>query len=240
MISIITIHKGNIQDLLETTSSIDQNYLHLSTEQQHENIIIFNGNPEEIELIRPSKYRSYIINQDKSLYDAMNLGVKHAKGSLCIFLNSGDVLYSHHSIYEALKYIDSKNQCYQFEVVLEFGRDLYYPKKNEDYFAHNGFFAPIGKQKIYFDTQKKISSDGEWSISYQSSYGLKRIDKPIVKMRLGGISNNPTVQSVRQRISFSMLDGCKEAIKFVLKLILGQQYFYRTIYQFKYKRFVSE
>jgi hypothetical protein len=59
-------------------------------------------------------------------------------------------------------------------------------------------------------------------------------------MRLGGISNNPTVQSVRQRISFSMLDGCKEAIKFVLKLILGQQYFYRTIYQFKYKRFVSE
>lgn len=91
-LSIITVNLNNKSGLQKTIDSvISQTY------KDFEWIIIDGGSTDgSKELIE--KYSSYITywvsEPDKGIYNAMNKGIKVAKGEYCLFLNSGDLLFN--------------------------------------------------------------------------------------------------------------------------------------------------
>lgn len=101
-LSIITINYNNKIGLQKTIDSVIS-----QTFKDYEWIIIDGGSTDgSKELIE--KYSSYITywisEPDKGIYNAMNKGIKVAKGEYLQFLNSGDALYSNIIIDELFKY----------------------------------------------------------------------------------------------------------------------------------------
>lgn len=46
---------------------------------------------------------------DRGIYNAMNKGIKQARGQFCLFLNSGDVLYESRTLEKAISYLNDGN-----------------------------------------------------------------------------------------------------------------------------------
>jgi glycosyltransferase involved in cell wall biosynthesis len=91
MLSIITINYNNINGLQRTVESVlSQNYSGLD-------YIIIDGDStdggREYILQNRNIFSSFIIEKDFGIYDAMNKGLKLAKGDFILFLNSGDLLH---------------------------------------------------------------------------------------------------------------------------------------------------
>ena len=86
--SIITVSKDNFDGLNQTYSSIKKiNF------KQFEWVVILKGNcKKSISLIKSEKkiQKKIIINKDKNLWDAMNIGVINSIGEYLIFMNAGD------------------------------------------------------------------------------------------------------------------------------------------------------
>jgi len=89
-LSIITINFNNAEGLKKTIESvIDQTY------SDFEYIIVDGGSQDgSVEIIKKyEKHIKYWISEsDNGIYNAMNKGLKAAKGEYCQFLNSGDCL----------------------------------------------------------------------------------------------------------------------------------------------------
>lgn len=89
--SVITVNYNNKEGLEKTILSvISQKY------KDYEYIIVDGGSTDgSLKVIK--KYENYFSwwcsELDKGVYNAMNKGIKHAKGVFLIFMNSGDVFY---------------------------------------------------------------------------------------------------------------------------------------------------
>lgn len=91
LISIITINLNNLEGLKRTMDSVFN-----QTSRDYEYIIIdggsTDGSKDYIEL-NADKLDFWISKKDKGIFNAMNQGIKEAKGEFLLFLNSGDWLY---------------------------------------------------------------------------------------------------------------------------------------------------
>lgn len=90
-LSIITVNLNDRVGLEKTMKSVlDQSF------PDFEYIIVDGGSTDgSVEVIEEHKDRlAYWTSEpDTGIYNAMNKGIKHAKGEYCLFLNSGDWLY---------------------------------------------------------------------------------------------------------------------------------------------------
>jgi hypothetical protein len=88
-LSIITVVKNDLSSLKSTHRSIN------SLAIDYEWIVIDGGSDPETShwmQILVSAHTSYLCEQDKNLYDAMNKGIKLATGTHLLFINAGDEL----------------------------------------------------------------------------------------------------------------------------------------------------
>ena len=87
-LSIITVNFNNKEGLKKTIQSVvNQKY------DNFEYIVIDGASTDgSINVIEENKDKItyYVSEPDKGIYDAMNKGIKQAKGKYCLFLNSGD------------------------------------------------------------------------------------------------------------------------------------------------------
>lgn len=96
--SIISICKNCKKDLLETLNSIKNQEFDMNTVE----IIVIDGNSTDgtamaVELFRNENKHinlTFVSENDRGIYDAMNKGVKNANGEWCVFLNAGDLFYN--------------------------------------------------------------------------------------------------------------------------------------------------
>lgn len=106
-LSIITINRNNAEGLKKTLESVAA-----QTCRDFEHIIIDGASTDgSVDVIKEyvaspaGKNVSYWISEpDSGVYNAMNKGIKKATGDYCLFLNSGDSLYTKDVIQKVLPY----------------------------------------------------------------------------------------------------------------------------------------
>ena len=209
-VSIITVCFNSVSTIKDTIESV--------IGQGYENIeyIIIDGNSNDgtNEIIRQyaDKISFYMSETDKGIYDAMNKGINSATGDLIGILNSDDIYINNRviskmvanigtcdGIYADLVYVDQFN----LNKVKRIWRSGQYSKGSFKWGwmpPHPTFFL---KKECYdkygnYNTLMKSAADYEFMLRviHKHKISLSYLSEIIIKMRVGGISNN----SLRNRI----------------------------------------
>ncbi|MDO9000948.1 MAG: glycosyltransferase family 2 protein [Bacteroidota bacterium] len=101
LLSIITVNLNNCSGLEKTINSVINQNTNI-----FEHIIIDGcSNDGSVGVIKNNseKITYWVSEKDNGIYDAMNKGVKAAKGDYCLFLNSGDVFNDKDTINQLAK-----------------------------------------------------------------------------------------------------------------------------------------
>tara|TARA_R110002051_G_scaffold184787_1_gene254014 strand:- start:397 stop:1146 length:750 start_codon:yes stop_codon:yes gene_type:complete len=204
-ISIITVCFNSITTLEDTIKSvISQTY------QDIEYIVIDGGSTDgTLDLIH--KYKKHInktvSEPDKGIFDAMNKGVKMATGDIVGLINSDDLFDSNQVIEKVMKVFNSNPQLDSLYA------DLYYVsqtdtnktirhwvtgrKKSFHKGWHPGHPTFYVKKNIYdtkglYNIDLTLAADFEIMLRFIEKYKISTyyLKEPLVRMRLGGASNN--------------------------------------------------
>jgi len=239
-IAIITVHKDSDDDLIKTIKSVGSQKikpdLHL--------IVAKRINKSFIKKIK-NKYTKIIVGKDKSLWNAMNIGLNKTSKYHVIFINSGDELI----YFEAISLIKSaikkyKDKCLIFKNLNVFNEIVFDIKNfffNKDNYSPHPSFVRPPSNNFFFDENIYISSDAVWMKQNINFFGKIKIYKNLSMHYLGGQSSKPTFISTKHQFTLSFLDGFKELMKLVLLKMLSQKFYYILIYFYKckihYKKF---
>lgn len=205
-ISIITVVYNNEKTIKEAIESV------LSQSYSNIEYIIIDGNSVDstVNIIKEYELKlGYFISEnDRGIYDAMNKGIKAATGDVVGILNSDD-LYQDTNVIESI--MNQFNQDSSLDIV--YG-DLVYVKSNNvdrvvrnwNSKSYNNNFFEAGnvpphpslfvKRKVYeeagfFNLDYKLAADYEFMLRIFKKHNFKSkyINQVIVKMRLGGATN---------------------------------------------------
>lgn len=209
-LSIITINLNNREGLQRTIDSVI-----CQTFRDFEWIVIDGGSTDgSRELIEQyADHIAYWVSEpDKGIYNAMNKGIKVAKGEYLQFLNSGDWLYknttlgncfSHNStadiLYGDLFFCDGENMekcCYpkQLSIRYFYNLSLGHP---------SSFIKRILLQEEPYDENLKIVSDWKFFLSQAlKNKEFEHIDEMVSCFDTHGISsiNQSIVEEERRQI----------------------------------------
>ncbi len=233
MISVVTVNYGLNKDLIRTMHSMPN----LSAFMEH--IVVASGlnNAESDELRKnfSSPFRKFIINQDVSIYNAMNIGLKHCTGKHVLFLNGGDTFVPDLGTFTALGQL-SDSSCHAFRTHQIWRENVYIRpslkkiKKLKNFPGHQGFLAPLNGATPYFEEKRTISADMYWMKECIKRFGVDIHERVVANFFLGGLSNYPTVSTIKNRLkNQGVADGLKEALKFSLRNALSDDLYYELI-----------
>ena len=202
--SIITPVKNNskyiLQNILSVKNQSFKNFEHI--------IIDGKSNDQTIPIIKKNSHSKLrlISERDRGIYDAMNKGIKIAKGDIICILNSDDYFYKN-----ALKIINKyftiyKNIDFIFGTV--FKHKLmhgYYPKK---IFWTFGFYTThsVG----FFIKKKSHSKVGLYNLKYKYSSDYDFFYRMIVKKKLNGMATKKN-----EIIGFFRPGGYSSKVKYI-------------------------
>ena len=248
-ISIITPVLNGEKTLQKTINSVrDQNF------KNFEHIIvdgISSDNTHEIIKKNKKYFSKIIIEKDKSIYDAMNKGIKIASGDLIGILNADDY-YNNEAFSHVIKtynlsskkktiiYGDMFNE-YDQTKVLSFGdlsNDAF--KKGIFQINHPTVFVPrsLYEHIGFFNINFSTGADREFILrAHDNNANFVKIDKPLATFRLGGFTSVYSFKIIFDRTieEFNILKKYYSNI-FALKVALKKFYrmtrnnFYYNIY----------
>jgi glycosyltransferase involved in cell wall biosynthesis len=233
-ITVITPTFNSANTILANLASVkNQKYKNL------EHIIIDNKSVDgTLNLIKKQndKRIKIVSEQDNGIYDAINKGIKLAKGEIISILHSDDKYYNNHTLLNIINNFEDRN------IDIIYG-DLLYTKKNNlnkiirywkstNYIQgmffkgwsppHPSFFV---KKKIYqkfglYST--KIGNPADIELMYRflelKKVNNKYINKILIKMRYGGKSNKNFFEILKQNfqiLNFLNLKNPISVIKFI-------------------------
>lgn len=201
-ISIITINFNNAAGLLKTVNSVIA-----QTSSEFEYIIIDGGSTDgsrDIILQNKNALSFWVSEKDQGIYDAMNKGIKAAKGDYLLFLNSGDTLFEPATLGKALHELNDAEIVYgnmkiQKDNVVSDGfmpDVLSFEHMMRDTLWHPVSFirkSLFGKNGMY-DTTFKICGDYDFffKVIIEKKVSTKHINKFISVFDLSGISSLET------------------------------------------------
>lgn len=227
-ISIITVCYNSVNTIGHTIKSV-ASQTHLNKEH-----IIVDGASKDatMEIVRSSPSISRFVSEpDLGIYDAMNKGLKLATGDVIGILNSDDFyvddsvltqvaeVFANSEIdacYADLVYVDQQDTN---KVVRYWKSRTYVPGlfKRGWMPAHPTFFV---KREVYeelgdFDLSFRFQADFELTMRFLEIYRITAmyIPKIIIKMRVGGVSNNSIINIVKGNIE--AYKACKKNHLFI-------------------------
>lgn len=211
-ISVITATWNSVSTLQECINSIDaQSY------KNYEHIVVDGVSSDgTIELLNlnTKPFRSVMIESDTGIYDALNKGIQRATGDIIGFLHSDDVFFDE-------KVLEDVAKAFRNPLVCGVYGDLYYVEKNDlskvirrwisssfkKYYLKIGWMPPhptLYVRKEWYqsigglDASYKISADylSTLKLFSKNNFISVYIPRALIKMRLGGISNNSLMNIV--------------------------------------------
>lgn len=201
-LSIITINYNNASGLERTIKSVVA-----QTRSNIEYIVIDGKSTDESSDIIHSytdRIDYWVSEPDLGIYNAMNKGIKQAKGEYLLFLNSGDELDSKTDLQTIINELSSNEDIFIFNVELVSGytkQKKFYPEVLDikyffsDTIAHPG--ALISKKVLIdhggYNESYKIVSDWAFFVDAIcfSKCSYKFIDKDLAIFYHDGISSKP-------------------------------------------------
>ena len=200
-ISIISINYNNKEGLRKTVESVvNQTY------KNFEYIVIDGGSTDDSTDILDEYHEkiNYIVSEpDSGIYNAMNKGIKVAKGDYLLFLNSGDCLIDQFVIQKVITELNDKISIYYGNLIYSSNgipKTLNTPpdKLSFNFFLNNSLPHPASfiKRELFFkyfmyNESLKIISDWEFFIYVicKMNESYKHIDFTIADFDDGGISS---------------------------------------------------
>lgn len=210
LVSIITVVYNGEKYLERTIQSVVN---HAPTEFEY---IVIDGASKDRTLDIIKKYSSqihvWISEPDQGLYDAMNKGLKLAKGELVWFLNAGDQIYSS-IVTKTILELGTKHDIYYGEtlVVDEFentigNRRLKSPKVLNWKSFRNGMVvchqSIIIKKTITgpYLTKYRVAADFQWVLeSLKKTNNIYNLNQYVCKFLDGGINKQKIPQGLKER-----------------------------------------
>jgi glycosyltransferase involved in cell wall biosynthesis len=215
-ISIITVC-FNSEDTIEDTvrSVISQTYNNIE-------YIVVDGKSQDSTLSIIQNYKediSVILSEeDKGLYDAMNKGIRLSTGDIVGTLNSDDVYFNKHVLSKIAKcYLDPLINCSYGDLV--YVENVHQDKVVRRWVSSSFSYALLLKgwipahptfycrRELYeelgcYNTQYKLAADYDLLLRFFLSNKLKAyyIPEVLVKMRVGGVTNNKLINIVSQNV----------------------------------------
>lgn len=205
-LSIITINYNDQKGLEDTFKSV-----FAQTHQQFEYVVIDGGSTDgSKELIEQhaDKIDYWVSEKDTGIFNAMNKGIKTAKGAYLLFLNSGDTFYNHEVLQQAVQQISNEHQIYYGDVQRVFNDGTTtiktYPKELKFSFfvdsaiAHQSaivkrtLFEKVG----YFNENYKVFADWEFFVCAICKYDVpyKHLGLIVANYDMSGISSDTSTQ----------------------------------------------
>lgn len=213
LISVITINYNNKDGLNKTIQSIiGQTYTGI------EYIVIDGGSTDgsvDIITANSQNINYWVSEKDNGIYDAMNKGIKQAKGEYLLFLNSGDYFYTNESVAIFASQHDDKDIVYGDLQVVETDSTWVknYPSKLsfkyflQDTLPHPACFikrSAFEKVGLY-DTSMQIAADWAFFIKAICLHNLsyKHLDQVISGFYNNGVSshahNQPLIKKEKDK-----------------------------------------
>ena len=208
-LSIITVNLNNQIGLQKTIDSVVA-----QTFKDFEWIVIDGGSTDgSKELIEQyaDHFAYWVSEPDKGIYNAMNKGIKVAKGEYLQFLNSGDWLRDHNVLMDFVKSNFSAD-------IVDGDIHLIYDDREMDvaapervdfgFFVHGGLWHPCAfiKKSIfdicgYYNEEFRISSDWEFFMKAVTVFGAsyKHFNRIVSCFPVNGISANPIFEQEKKQ-----------------------------------------
>ena len=239
-ISIITVVYNGVEFLEETIKSvISQTY------KNTEYIIIDGGSTDgTVDIIKKyeDKITYWISEPDKGIYDAMNKGIKRATGDIVGILNSDDFYASNDvlktiageftnkeidCLYGDLDFVEQsdaskvtkcvKSKPYKggiFTKNWSLSDSIFYAPPHPTFFVKRVMYKKYG----LFNINLSIAADYELMLRFLEKHKLKSsyVNKVLVKMRQGGISDQNIIQAKIQSYKSLRMNGLSAPLFFVL------------------------
>lgn len=211
-ISIITV-AFNAEKFIERTlkSVVEQTYPHIE-------YIIVDGKSKDSTLQIVDRYKdriSILISEpDKSLYDAMNKGIKAATGDYLWFMNAGDRIYSNDTLENIMQQCSGEDFLYgDYTMIDEEGntfkghKDPPSDKKisaksfiNGMVICHQSMMAKRSIAELYDFQQWRISADIDWCIrTLKNARTFKYTHTYWCWFLTGGVSDQGRFKSNKER-----------------------------------------
>lgn len=218
LFSIITINLNNASGLEKTIKSV------LAQKYKNYEFIIIDGKSTDnsVEVIKQyeDQITSWISEKDKNIYDAMNKGIKKAKGKYLLFLHTDDYFYNNNVLKRVAGYklnklvyfgnllVDNNDGGDLFRV--NFGKVnpsleffLEYALPHQATFFHKNVFKKNG----LYDDKYYISSDHEYFIRlFKNKEKFHYIPEDISIYDGIGISSNPKNKKIIMKEKASIFD----------------------------------
>jgi len=195
--SIIVVSYNTKKEFLKTLNSIKK-----QTYKKYE-IIIVDGSSTDgtINLIKKIKNKkvNFIIEKDNGIYDAMNKGIKIAKGEWALFLNSGDIFNNPDVLKKANDLIDKKSDIVFGNAVINNKTILYHHLSKN--FSSKTIYIPFSHQSVFsktkilkknlFNLNYKICSDFNFfTKQYKKNKRFQKINLTIATVISAGLSDS--------------------------------------------------
>ncbi|WP_111683859.1 glycosyltransferase family 2 protein [Winogradskyella tangerina] len=201
LLSIITINYNDAKGLKKTLESVKnqswQNFEHI--------VIDGNSSDGSVEVLQSYSYAplNWISEADSGIYNAMNKGIKKAKGKYLLFLNSGDYLFNNDTLSNVKNYFEADISFLCGNMYYERDRQLTV-RKHPDVLTFSYLISKTVSHpstfilKSMFDTyglyneELKIVSDWEFFLKCLGLNGesYQKIDEDVTIFNTDGISSN--------------------------------------------------
>ncbi|WP_298262448.1 glycosyltransferase family 2 protein [uncultured Lutibacter sp.] len=211
-LSIISINFNNSKGLNKTIDSVlaqqwrNFEYLVIDGGSTDESIPIIKANEKHIDY--------WVSEKDSGIFNAMNKGIKKAKGNYLLFLNSGDVLNGSTALLDFIKHPNFKGDIIYGDYVFENGQKIYPDELTPLFFVKSSlphqstlFKRSVFEEMGLYNESYKIAADRAFYIAcfLSSKYHFNHINYPLTKYDLTGLSNNPEFRILKKQEDKSIL-----------------------------------
>lgn len=229
LVSIVTISKNNLNGLLKTLASVEeQDYEHI----QH---IVIDGDSNDgskkiLQSFSHSKIYNYCSESDNGISNAFNKSIDMCRGDLILFLNSGDILHTENTISQVVRnYLQDKWKFAVGKRILlnSMGEKVVYspPKLSSSFLKyfmflpHQATICETSLHKNYkFNESIKTSMDYDLFIRMLQSVEISYLPFIVSECEPGGVSSQ-TVDRINEQCLIRNTYANSFIDKFMVKTI---------------------